>query len=82
MKFTFDYKETLERRVVIEADTMADAIQEIERRIDAEEIVLNSEDFAGGEISMPLSENFLPQLREYRERVKEREALDIVVDYW
>lgn len=82
MKFTFNYKEILKRRVIIEADNMADAIQEIERRIDTEEIVLNSEDFVGGEISMPLGENFLPQLREYGEGVKEKEALDIVVDYW
>ena len=42
MQFTFDYRETLERRIIIEADTMADAIQEIERRINAEEIVRDS----------------------------------------
>ena len=82
MKFTFDYKETLERRVVIEADTMADAIQEMERRIDAEEIVLDSGDFVGGEIAMPLDENFLPQLRDCGENVEDKDDLDIVVDYW
>lgn len=82
MKFTFDYKETLERRIVIEADTMADAIQEIERRIDAEEIVLDSEDFVGGEISMPLDENFFPQLRNCGENVEDKNDLDIVVDIW
>lgn len=82
MKFIFDYKETLARRVIIEADTMADAIQEIERRIDAEEIVLDSEDFAGGEITMPLDENFLPQLRDCGENVKNKHDLDIVVDFW
>lgn len=82
MKFTFDYKETLERRVVIEADTMADAIQEIERRIDAEEIVLDSEDFVGGQITMPLEANFLPQLRDCGENVKNKHDLDIVVDFW
>jgi hypothetical protein len=82
MKFTFNYKETLERRVVIEADTMADAIQEIERRIDAEEIVLNSEDFAGGEITMPLNENYLPRLRNCGEDVENKLDLDLVVDFW
>lgn len=82
MKFTFDYKETLVRRIVIEADTMADAIQEIERRIDAEEIVLDSEDFVGGEITMPLDENFLPQLRNCGEDVENKNDLDIVVDFW
>ncbi len=82
MKFTFDYKEILERRVTIEADTMADAIQEIERRITAEEIVLNSEDFVGAEITMPLSENLLPQLRDCGEDVENKNDLDIVVDLW
>lgn len=82
MKFTFDYKEILTRRVIIEADTMADAIQEIERRIDTEEIVLDSEDFVGGEITMPLNENFLPQLRNCGEDVKNIKDLDIVVDFW
>lgn len=82
MKFTFDYKEILTRRVIIEADTMADAIQEIERRIDTEEIVLDSEDFVGGEITMPLDENFLPQLRNYGEDVEDKNNLDIVIDFW
>lgn len=82
MKFTFDYKEILERRIVIEADTMADAIQKIERRIDAAEIVLDSEDFTGGEITMPLDENFLPQLRNCGENVENKKDLDIVVDFW
>lgn len=82
MKFTFDYKEILTRRIVIEADTMADAIQEIERRINVEEIVLDSEDSVGGEITMPLSENFLPQLRDCGEDVEDENDLDIVVDFW
>jgi len=82
MKFTFDYEETLLRRVVIDAETMADAIQEIERRIDAEEIVLGAEDFAGGELRMPLEENFLPQLRDCGDLVKNKNDLDLVVDFW
>ncbi len=82
MQFTFDYRETLERRIIIEADSMADAIQEIERRIDTEEIVLNSEDFVGGEITMPLEENSLPRLRNYGEDVENKNSLDIMVDFW
>jgi hypothetical protein len=82
MKFTFDYKEILARRVIIEADTMADAIQEIERRINAEEIVLDSEDFVSGEITMPLNENLLPRLRDCGENVEDKDDLDIVVDFW
>ena len=82
MKFTFDYEETLTRRVVIDADCLGDALREIERRIEDEEIVLGSEDFVGGQISMPLEENFLPQLRDCGEDVKDKHDLDIVVDFW
>ena len=82
MKFTFDYEETLTRRVVIDAENLAEAITEIERRIDDEEIVLGAEDFVGGEIRMPLNENFLPQLQHYGESVKDIQGLDIVIDYW
>jgi hypothetical protein len=82
MKFVFDYEETLTRRVVIDADCLSDALHEIERRIEDEEIVLGSEDFAGGEILMPLEENFLPSLKLYGEDVDKKEGLDIVVDSW
>ena len=82
MKFTFDYEETLTRRVIIDAENLAEAINEIERRINDEEIVLGAEDFAGGEIRMPLNENFLPQLQHYGESVKDIQGLDILIDYW
>ena len=82
MKFTFEYEETLQRRVVIEENTLAAAIMEIERRIEDEEIVLGAEDFAGGKISMPLTENTLPHLELYGEDVKGKEGLDLVIDYW
>ena len=81
MKFTFDYEETLTRRIVVDADDLAKAIQELHRRLDDEEIVLGAEDFAGAEIRMPLYENRLPRLECFgcEEKV---EGLDIVVDYW
>ena len=82
MKFVFDYEETLARRVVIDADCLSDALHEIERRIEEEEIVLNAEDFAGGQISMPMKENYLPQLRNCRDDVKNSEDFDIIVDFW
>lgn len=82
MKFTFDYEETLCRRVTIDCDSMEEAIAEIKRRINDEEIVLDSEDFCGGEISMPLEENFFPRLRELGQTVKNKSNLDIVVDCW
>ena len=82
MKFTFDYEETLTRRVVIDAENLAEAINEIERRINEEKIVLGAEDFAGGEIRMPLNENFLPQLQHYGENVKDIQGLDILINFW
>lgn len=82
MKFTFDYEEVLQRRVVIEADCLSDAIKEIESRIEKEQIVLCAEDFAGGKISMPLDKNFLPSLQLYGEDVKNKTDLDLVVDFW
>ena len=82
MKFTFDYEETLSRRVRIEADTLAEAIKEVESRIEKEQIVLCAEDFAMGKITMPLEENFLPQLEKYGDLVENKEGLDIVIDYW
>ena len=82
MKFTFDYEETLTRRIVIDADCLSDALHEIERRIENEEIVLGAEDFAGGQISMPMAENYLPQLRDCGEDVENKDDLDIVVDFW
>jgi hypothetical protein len=82
MKFTFDYEETLTRRIVIEENTLAAAITQIERMIEDEEIVLGAEDFAGGEIRMPLEENYLPQLQLCGEAVKNKSEMDIVVDFW
>ena len=82
MKFTFDYEDTLTRRVVIDASCLSDAIKEIERRIEDEEIILGAEDFIGGEIRMPLEENLIPQLELYGESVKAKEGLDILIDMW
>lgn len=82
MKFVFDYEETLTRRVIIDADCLSDALHEIERRIEEEEIVLNSEDFVGGQISMPIKENYLPQLRNCGDDVENSEDFDIIVDFW
>ena len=63
MQFVFDYEETLIRRIIVDADCLSNAIKEVERRIEDEEIILTSEDFASGQISMPLEENYFPQLR-------------------
>ena len=82
MKFTFDYEETLTRRVVIEAGCLNEAIAELQRRINDEEIVLGAEDFAGGTIKMPLECNHLPRVELFGEPVENKDGLDIVIDYW
>lgn len=82
MKFTFDYEEILTRRIVIDADCLSDALHEVERRIEEQEIILGAEDFAGGQISMPMEENFLPQLNHCGESVKDIKDLNLVVDFW
>ena len=82
MKFTFDYTETLSRRVIIEAKSFVDAAKEITRRIDAEEIVLDAEDFMGGEITMPLEENSFPRIQLNGEIMKDNKGIDILIDCW
>ena len=82
MKFMFDYEETLTRRVTIDATRLSEAIAQIEQMIENEEIVLGAEDFASGEIRMPLEENYFPQLQSYGEAVKDKSDMDIVIDFW
>lgn len=82
MKFTFDYEETLTRRVAIDADNFLEAIKELYRRIDDEEIVLGAEDFASGTVKMPLECNYLPQIERFGECVENKDGLDIVIDFW
>lgn len=57
MIYTFDYEETLSRRIKIEAKDLSTALTELVRRIDTQEIVLNADDFLTGQISAPLYEN-------------------------
>ena len=82
IQFVFDYEETLKRRVGIYAENLAEAIKEMHRRIDEEEIVLSAEDFAGGKISMPLDVGSAPRLELYGEGVKDTEGFGIMIDMW
>ena len=82
VKFYFDYEETLCRRIEISADSLADAIKKLEDKIDNKDIILDSSDFVGGEIRMPVEKNFLPQIQHYGESVKNVEGLDIIVELW
>lgn len=84
MKFVFDYEETLIRRVSVNADNLGDAIATIRAMIDNEIIVLNSEDFCGGRITLPLSENspYYVRVEKCGETVKDVSDLDIVIEEW
>ena len=84
MKFVFDYEETLARRVSVDAPNLGDAITAIHKMIDDETIVLNSEDFCGGKITLPLSENspYYVRVEKCGEAVKDVSDLDIVIEEW
>lgn len=82
MIFTFDYEETLTRRVKIDADSFIDAIEILKKQIDDCEIVLDSNDFVGSEIRMPLKENFIPQLQVCGESVDNEDDFDLLIDFW
>jgi len=84
MKFTFDYEETLIRRVNVDADNLGDAIAAIRKMIDDETLVLDAEDFCGGKISLPLDANSPYYVRVERcgETVEDASDLDIVIEEW
>lgn len=85
MKFTFDYEETLTRRVVIDARDVAEALTKVHRMIDDEELVLDANDFATGRIRMPLNknDNFMLRLEREGEEVDEYgEDYSLVIDWW
>lgn len=84
MKFVFDYEETLSRRVSVNADNLGDAIAAIRNMIDNETIVLGSEDFLAGKISLPLEENspYYVRVEKCGETVKDVSDLDIVIEEW
>lgn len=84
MKFTFDYEETLIRRVNVDADNLGDAIATIRNMIDDETIVLGAEDFCAGKISLPLEANspYYVRVERYGETVKDVSDLDIVIEEW
>ena len=84
MKFVFDYEETLSRRVSVDTDNLGDAIAAIRNMIDNEIIVLGSEDFCTGKISLPLEENspYYVRVEKCGETVKDVSNLDIVIEEW
>ena len=84
MRYVFDYEETLTRRIEIHADNLGEAILEMHRRINDEEIVLNSEDFAGGKLSMPVECNPMVRVMDEGESMSDEavSCMDIEIDWW
>lgn len=85
MKFTFDYEETLVRRVVIDGRNVAEALAKLHQMIDDAVLVLNADDFMEGKISMPLNkhDNFMLRLEhEGQEINNDSDDYDLVVDWW
>lgn len=82
MKYIFDYEEILSRRIEIENESLDGAIKKLRDCIDQEKIILNSEDFAGGKISMPLNENSFLDLEYYGESMANKDGLDVIIEWW
>ena len=83
MKFTLYYEETLSRAVVVDANSLADAVKELENQINNETLVLDSKDFLSGQISLPLSENPLLELKSEGVPVDvQRRDYELVLEYW
>lgn len=84
MKYTFDYKETLERRVEIYAANLGEAIMEMYRQINDEEIVLDSQDFAGATLSLPVECNPMVKICDEGEGMSAdaTSCMDIEIDWW
>lgn len=90
MKYTFDYEEKLERRIVIEADSLGEALNQFYQDIENQTIVLDANDFVGATLRMPFDKDhnrYLLGFERYGEDIKQ-EILedniitDIVIDYW
>lgn len=82
MLYTFEYEETLSRKVKISANNLGEAIVEMERRIRDEEIVLSADDFYGAKLSMPVDENAFISVLDEGERIKDDDCMTIEIDWW
>ena len=84
MKYTFDYEETLVRRVEVYADNLGEAILEMNRRLKDEEIVLGAEDFGGAKLSMPVECNPMIRITDEGNDMGEEatSCMDIEIDWW
>lgn len=81
MKYTFEIEETLMRQITIEGDTLDEALRELYSRYEGQEIVLDSSDFLGGQLSIIPEKSSLCSIEKWGEPL-DKEGLAIVIDRW
>lgn len=81
MKYTFEIEETLMRQVTIEGDTLDEALREFYTKFEAQEIVLNANDFAGAQLSLIPENSWVCDVKRDGEPVPQ-EGLAIIIDRW
>ena len=81
MKYTFEIEETLMRRVTIEGDTLDEALREFYAKFEAQEIVLDADDFAGAELSLIPEKSSLCDVKKWDEPM-DKDGIAIVIDRW
>lgn len=82
MKYTFDYEETLMRRVEVYADNLGDAIVKIHQQIDNQKLVLGGDDWVGSKLSIPVEVNPMVRVTDEGKEVEDVSCMDIEVDWW
>lgn len=81
MKYMFEIEETLSRRVIIEGDTLDEALREFYTKFENQEIVLTADDFAGAQLSLIPEKSWVCEVERDGEPI-EKEGLAIIIDRW
>lgn len=81
MKYTFEIEETLMRWVTIEGDTLDEALREFYAKFEAQEIVLDANDFAGAQLSLIPEKSWVCEVERDGDPI-EQEGLAIIIDRW
>ena len=82
MKYTFDYEETLQRRVEVYADNLGEAILKIRNQVDNQELVLGGDDWIGSKLSIPAEVNPMVRVTDEGKEIEDVSCMDIEIDWW
>ena len=82
MKYTFDYEETLQRRVEVYADNLGEAILKIRNQVDNQELVLSGDDWIGSKLSIPAEVNPMVRITDEGKEIEDVSCMDIEIDWW